>query len=123
MTLTTMTLQEFHAALDAQSVERIDLAFICPACGTIQSMRDLVAAGAGKSEADVERYIGFSCVGRWTGAGTPRREPDGYPCNWTLGGLFQLHLLEVIDASGNLQRVFEPASPEAAQAHARKAAA
>ena len=111
----TMTLQEFHAALHAQSVKsHLDFALVCPRCGTVQSGRSLMAAGAGETFDDVEKYLGFSCVGRFTGAPSPRKEPDGKPCNWTLGGLFQLHTLEVVTPDGKRHPRFEPATPEQA---------
>jgi len=111
-------LEDFHAALVAQGVgHRMDLAFVCPMCGTVQSGRDLMAAGAGETFAEIERHLGYSCVGRWTEAEAPRKEPDGKPCNWTLGGLFKLHTLEVITADGQHHPSFEPATPTQAQVH------
>jgi hypothetical protein len=88
---------------------------ICPRCGTVQSARDLIAAGAGADFDAVSKYLGFSCVGRFTGAGSPRKTPDGKPCNWTLGGLFALHKLEVVTPDGKRHPRFELASPEQAQ--------
>ena len=121
MDVITMTVPEFHAALKAQGVpDRADLALVCPMCGTVQSARDMIAAGAGLDFDAVERFLGFSCVGRWTNAGPPRRRPDGNPCNWTLGGLFRTHKLEVIDDDGTRHPRFEVASPEQAQRHARE---
>ena len=67
--------------------------------------------------AEVERFVGFSCVGRWTGAGSPRTEPDGEPCNWTLGGLLsfaELYVVKPDDAKPF--PFFELASAEEAQA-------
>lgn len=118
-----MTVAEFHAALKAQGVPREDLALVCPRCRTVQSARDLVAAGAGADFDAVERYLGFSCVGRFTNAGSPRKVPDGAPCNWTLGGLFQMHKLEVVTDDGKAHPRFEVATPEQAQAHALSAPA
>lgn len=113
-----MTLSEFHAALRRQGVSsREHLAFVCPLCRTVQSAQDLIDAGAGNDFDAVERFLAFSCVGRWTGAEGPRREPDGSPCNWTLGGLFRLHELEVITDDGEANPRFAPATPEQAQAH------
>jgi hypothetical protein len=117
-----MTIPEFHAALKAQDVPRDQLALVCPMCKTVQSAADLIAAGAGTDFDAVERYLGFSCVGRWTDAGPPRNTPDGKPCNWTLGGLFTLHTLEVVDEDGKAHPRFEPASHEQAKNHADKAA-
>lgn len=113
----TMTLDEFHAALRGQGVEsHIHFALKCPRCGTVQSAVDLISAGAGANFDEVEKYLGFSCVGRFTGAASPRRLPDGKPCNWTLGGLFQLHRLEVVTPDGVHHPRFEPATPEEAMA-------
>lgn len=114
-----ITLEEFKAELKAQGVQRrLDYAFICPCCKTLQSGADLVAAGAGDEAEVMGKYIGFSCVGRFTGKGQPRRNPDGEACNWTLGGLLQLHELEVIDGNEKVHQHFEIATPEQAQAHA-----
>lgn len=45
----TVTLDEFQSALRAQGVSSHEhFAFKCPMCGTVQSARDLIAAGAGK---------------------------------------------------------------------------
>jgi len=119
----TMTHEAFKAALRAQQVAREDMALVCPRCRCLQSARDLIAAGAGNSFEEVEKFLGFSCVGRFTDAGSPRKAPDGSPCNWTLGGLFKLHELEVITDDGKRHPCFEPASAEQAQAHAAKALA
>lgn len=98
----TMTLDEFHAALKAQGTERIeDVTFKCPMCGTLQSAQDLIDAGAGTDLDDVERYLAFSCVGRW---------PSDKGCDWTLGGLFKLHELEVVTPDGKHHPRFEPAT-------------
>lgn len=123
----TITIPEFHARLKAQGVKRHeDFAFKCPMCGTVQSGQSLICAGAGKDFDAVEKYVGFSCVGRFTGAGAPRKKPDGKPCDWTLGGFFRLHKLEVIDEGGKHCPRFEIAPPEEAQAlaahHAEKSA-
>ena len=116
--MTTMTLDQFQAALLAQGVKsRDDLALVCPCCGTVQSARDLIKAGAGADFDAVEKYLGFSCVGRFTGAESPRKEKDGKPCNWMLGGFLQLHKLEVVTPDGTRHPRFMPASPAEAQAH------
>lgn len=119
--MVTMSIPEFHAALKAQGVSgREHLAFRCPICGTIQSGADLMRATGKSSFDDVEKWLGFSCVGRFTGAGEWKRgQPAGKGCNWTLGGLFQVHKLEVIDEKGVSHARFEIATPEEAQAHER----
>ena len=114
----TMSIEDFHAALRMQGVQREHLAFICPMCGTVQSAADLIAAGAGDDFDAVEKFLAFSCVGRWTNAEPPRSKHDGKPCNWTLGGFFRTHKLEVVTEDGERHPRFEPATPEQAQNHA-----
>lgn len=109
---------EFHRRLKAQGVSsRNHAALKCPMCDTVQSLASLVAAGATPEEA--ERLIGFSCEGRLTDAGPPPNKPTEKRrvrgCNWTLGGLFKLHRLEVI-ADGEPHPRFEVATPEEAKA-------
>jgi len=113
----TMTIPEFHAALKAQgATSRERLLFRCPICSTLQCMEDLINAGA--SPATVEKYIGFSCIGRFTNAGPfTKKSKPGAGCDWTLGGLFQLHKMEVVDESGKHHPHFEVAAPEEAAAH------
>lgn len=113
----TLSLKEFHAACKAQAPSADLIVFKCPMCGTLQTARDLIAAGAGPDLDAVERYLGFSCIGRFTGAPGPRKEPDGQPCNWTLGGLFRLHKLEVVTPDGEHHPRFELATREEADDH------
>lgn len=118
----TLSLAEFHAAIreqDSPSVEAVGL--VCPMCGTVQTARDLIDAGAGANFDEVEKYLGFSCVGRWTDAGPPRHQRDGKPCNWTLGGLFQTHKLEVVTEDGKRHPRFEVATKEQMEAYRAKA--
>lgn len=110
-----MTLDEFRAAIKAQGVPTKQVKFICPMCGTSQSAEDFIKAGVGATFADVEKYVGFSCIGRFTGAGAPRKEPDGQSCNWTLGGLFRLHRLEVVTPDGERHPYFEVAKARGEQ--------
>lgn len=116
----TLTLEQFLEELKAQGVPKVDLAFRCVACGTIQSAADFIAAGAGQNFDEVVGYLGFSCVGRFTGRGSPPHPKiDGYQggCNWSLGGLLRVHTLEVQTADGQRHPRFEPATPAEAQAH------
>ena len=111
----TIKLDEFRARIKAQDVpDRTHAAFKCPMCKTVQSIKSFTCAGVDAETA--EKYIGFSCVGSVTGAEGPRKAPDGKPCNWTLGGLFRLHELEVIDDEGNALPFFEVATAEEAKA-------
>jgi hypothetical protein len=114
----TISITLFQELLKAQGVpNHINFAFVCPMCSTVQSAADLIAAGAGQDFDHVEKYLGFSCVGRFTGKGSPRKVPDGEACNWTLGGLFTLHKLEIVTEDGKRHPRFEPATPEQAQQH------
>lgn len=123
----TMTLKEFHEALRAQGVPMNHIAFKCPICGTVQSPADLIEAGVGMTCDAVANYIGFSCVGRWNNAGPfrhPKKSAESNPpkqgCDWTLGGLFQLHKLEVVTEDGERCPRFEPCTPEEAQEHMKE---
>lgn len=96
----TMTLEQFHSAIRKQGRTRIeDATFRCPRCKTLQSAQDLIDAGAGESMGDVEKYLAFSCVGRFS---------NEIGCNWTLGGLFQIHELEVVTPDGERHPRFMP---------------
>lgn len=116
----TLTHQEFKDACDAQGVEKEDYLFKCPACGTLQSQRDLMAAGVGPVEASY--HIAFSCVGRFTGQGSPYRRKKkadkNKGCNFTLAGLGSLAPVEIGGRNGGTYPSFELATPQEAQAHA-----
>lgn len=111
-----ITVAEFKARMLGQGVSSSNhTALICPACGTVQSITDHLKAGATPEEA--ESAIGFSCVGRRTGAGEPKTENKGKGCNWSLGGLLQIHELTVVTEDGVKHPRFAFATPEQAQAH------
>ena len=113
----TITLEQFGHEMRMQGVPtHQQVAFVCPMCATVQSAISLILADAGADFAAVEKHLGWSCVGRFLGAEPPRRRPDGKPCDWSLGGLFKLHRLEVILADGTRAMRFELATPAAAQA-------
>lgn len=92
-----------------------DWKFVCPMCGTVQSVQQLLDAviASGDKKDDVHGYIGFSCIGRFTGQGdagiTAKNNGQKWDkgCNWTLGGLFQVHNLEVILPDGARRKTFE----------------
>lgn len=126
-----VTVKEFHARLKAQGVSAMrHAALICPICATVQSMASLIKAGATVEQA--ESRIGFSCEGRLVNAGpwpsgednsaASKRRRKVRGCDWTLGGLFQVHRLEVM-ADGESHPRFEIASAEQAQALERSMAA
>lgn len=113
----TMTLAEFHDACKAQAPSSETIVFLCPRCNTPQSARDLIAAGAGKDMDAVEKYLGFSCIGRFTGAGPAKNKTDRKGCDWTLGGFFRLHTMEVVTPDGKRHPHFEVATRAEADAH------
>lgn len=120
-----ITLAEAHARFKAQGVSNNKhVAFVCPICGTVQSMASLIAAGV-KPDV-VETVVAFSCEGRFTRAGPwpsskdqsakarERRKVRG--CDWTLGGLLRLHELEITFPDGAEPRpTFVIATPEQAR--------
>ena len=107
-----LTLSEFLDLLKAQKVPKEQLSFQCPVCKTHQTAQDLIDAGAGATFEDVEKYLAFSCVGRWTNAGEFKEGREGLGCNWTLGGFFQLHELEVTAPEGEVHPRFLPSNYE-----------
>lgn len=113
----TMTLDDFQAECMERFPSSLQTAVKCPMCETIQTAQDFINAGQGHSFDDVQGLLGFSCIGRYTGAGTPRAKPDGKPCNWTLGGLFRMHKLEVVTPDGKAHPHFELATKAEAEAH------
>lgn len=60
--------------------------FVCAACGHVQTISDFLALGIDRETA--YKQVHFSCIGRHTG-------DDGPGCDWTLGGLFSIHKVEV----------------------------
>lgn len=120
----TIPLDQFQAEYKAQAKKREDIVVICPACGSLQNGRDLIKAGAGECMDDLQGRFGFSCVGRWTGKGSATEEVKaaGKGCNWTLGGMFQIHTLTVVDPDGIEHPFFELASKEVADAYRAKQA-
>ena len=113
----TISAEQFYEELRKQKPPTIEAtAFICPICSTVQSANSLIKAGAGADIETVFKYVGFSCVGRFTNAGAHQKgEATGRGCDWTLDGLFQLHKLEVTAADGTTYPHFEIATHQQAQ--------
>lgn len=99
-----ITLDQFVTRLQAQGVPQEHYAFRCVRCGHIQSAVSL-ARYLPPEDADNAAY--FACEGRFN---------KKVGCDWTLGGLFRIHKLEVLSEDGHLVPVFEPASPKEARA-------
>jgi len=80
--------------------------FKCCNCGHEQSIQDFEDAGIETPD----NKVFFSCIGRWTnGEGTMGNKKS--PCNYTLGGLFALNEVEVIDQEGATRKVFDFGTP------------
>lgn len=110
-----ITQEQFLMEIELQGMkDKKDVAFICPGCKTAQSYRSFEKLGIDKEK--ITGWLGFSCIGRQTCAGSPRKESDGKPCNWTLGGLFQIQDLTVILEDGKKVPHFEIASSPQAEA-------
>ena len=77
-------------------------AFECPACHFVQTVEMCRAAGV------PEASIGFSCIGRWSGAKreafTPK-QTNG-PCNYAGGGLFRINPVRVEFPDGMVMDAF-----------------
>jgi hypothetical protein len=124
MSTTPQTPSAFRDVTQPHNREGVPIehcAMRCPMCDTIQSATDLIAAGAGKNFDEIEKYLGFSCVGRWTHEKPPpAKKGTQQGCNWTLGGLFRTHKLTVTTPDGKAHARFELCTPEEAQAHMKK---
>ena len=77
-----------------------DWRFLCPACGHTAAVRDWKDAGA------PEGAVGFSCVGRWAGAGREAFGDGPGPCNYAGGGLFRLNPITVTAPDGTEHHAF-----------------
>ncbi len=96
----TLTKQEYIDVIRAQGVPFNQVKFICPRCKTAQCAQDFIDTNKFTVD-EVDKYLGFSCIGRW--------DPNK-GCDWTLGGLFKIHELEVIDDDGTHYPMFMPAN-------------
>jgi len=100
----TISVEDFtKQAIELYGEKRRNWKFKCPRCGTVQSGQDFLDADIKPDVA--EGFIGFSCIGRVV---------NGKGCDWTLGGLFLLHKLEIVDDAGKKHPHFELAQPESA---------
>ena len=95
---------ELYAILEAQGVPQKHCAFKCVGCGHVQSFASFERY---MPLEDTYKYAYFSCEGR---------VDKSRGCDWTLGGLFQIHKLEIVAEGGEIVPCFEPATPEEAKA-------
>jgi len=102
----TITVQKFVAEAKRRFGEKPALWKVkCPRCGTPQTAEDF-REYTDLDDATIATQIGYSCIGRHT---------EEMGCDWTLGGLFRIHELEIIDPEGNPHPHFELADPEATE--------
>lgn len=68
---------------------------VCPSCKTEQSVQDFLDVGVPAPA--FGGSVGYSCIGRFV---------EGKGCDWTLGGLFKIHEVEV-ERDGERTPVFD----------------
>lgn len=85
--------------------------FRCVACGNVQSAESVDANNPALIGTDKSNWIFFACEGRHT---------EGRGCDWSLGGLFQIHRLEVVWAPGPSEHEDARAEHHAAQQRAEE---
>jgi hypothetical protein len=95
-TRTVLTLEQwFKKAEDLfGTADQKKWKFKCSHCGQSQTLQDFIDAGV----ENPENKFYYSCIGRWV---------KGRGCDWTLGGLFQIHKTEVIAEHDKHVPVFE----------------
>ena len=95
MAKTILTLDEWRAKAEPLFGKDIkNWKFKCCQCGQTQTLQEFIDAGI----EEPETKFFFSCIGRWV---------KGRGCDWTLGGLFQIHVTEVTSEEGKNIPVFE----------------
>lgn len=96
-TIRTLTHSEWHTEATRRfGDDHRAWRFRCPRCGNIQSIASVLEHNP--SLKDPSNWIYVSCEGRHV---------PGHGCDWTLGGLFKIHTVEVVvDDEGTLP-VFE----------------
>ncbi len=96
-----MTVEEFRAEGERLfGPDEMLWCWKCPSCGHVASTQDYKDAGATSSA------VGFSCVGRWTGATQDAFADGPGPCNYAGGGLIGINPIAVKDGE-TTHRIFE----------------
>lgn len=83
--------------------------FKCTSCGHVQSIGEVIKRHPELDGADIKAWIYFSCEGRQWAC---KREKPEVGCDWTLGGLFQIHKIAVVAPDGKAIPAFEFDHPE-----------
>lgn len=71
--------------------DRWNWRFVCPCCGHVATAKNYKEAGA------PEGAVGYSCVGRWSGAKRGALGEGPGPCNYAGGGLFAFGPVKIED--------------------------
>lgn len=83
----TMTYEDWHKrGTELYGANHDKWVFACPACGHEQSLEGVISRNPAIIRDEAARWIYFACEGRHNHA---------VGCNWTLGGLFHFHELEI----------------------------
>jgi hypothetical protein len=86
----TVSLEDyFKECIDRFGHDRNNWRFVCPACGHVASVAEYKAVGA-------DDAIGYSCIGRWTGAKRDAFGKGPGPCNYAGGGLIRINPVRVV---------------------------
>lgn len=83
----------------------LDWRFKCVICGHVQDGRGMMERHNISQDEALSRSS-FSCEGRLGGE-------EG--CDWSLGGLFKLHTVEIVHPDGSREPVFEFACEESGE--------
>lgn len=99
--MATLSVEQWRAAaIELFGEDELLWRWKCPSCGHIASTQDYKNAGAPSTA------VGFSCVGRWSGA-TQEAFADGPgPCSYAGGGLLRINPVTVMDGTV-AHRMFE----------------
>lgn len=97
------TLEEWQAEMETRFESKTAVAFVCPACGKVTTIKEHMEAGGRPDHAPQQ------CIGRTTGLGSKNQKDIGYGCNWTAFGLFGTlgKGREVVFPYGNVVEVFD----------------
>lgn len=97
----TIPLSEFLAEASSRfGNDPNEWRFECVRCGGTQSAKEFMDLGL--SEEDASKTAHYSCIGRID---------SSRGCDWSLGGLFSIHTLEVERPDGDVVPCFELAPP------------
>lgn len=77
--------------------DSFDWKFKCPSCNHVQSINLMLQHNPSLKAEEIQNSVFFNCEGRYT---------ERYGCDWSLGGLFQIHKVEV-NFNGKICQVFE----------------